>query len=478
MWQRASFTVEKRRITRFYRVLLVCRLFGEEMRRVLSHTKNVRLLFLLSALCSAFIITYEGNLLLLSGSDMRFPRYPPSDFVIANGNFTFRGHARSPKKVSKLGRALSSYGSDKDSASRIQKKQQRVLCGTKWQEGYKNLHDDILNHRRPPKYLVYFCGGKKHGCGGYGNRLGAITSLFYLAVITGRAFLIDWNTTAPIGDYFRPRNIRWDYPISRLGHIKTNYHYWGKGDHEFISEDSQRSPVNFNLFRHWVEGTDLESFLDSPLEIVTSMWYFAPSFRDHKFAERVANKIGVRVRGHRYSLIGCAFDFLFEKTPAFERTLSLARESLNFKPNVPRIGIHIRMGDAVSFQPASLDQRTSHFQNFFTCAKKLERKIVKSNPDFIQGDIKWFLATDNLDVKQFALRTYPHKVVSLSVKVEHINVLEPTFEGMQGVLLDHFLLSESDFFVLSDSSFSKTALGMNFHSLEQSTFGDKCKYIT
>lgn len=319
---------------------------------------------------------------------------------------------------------------------------------------------------------------KKHGCGGYGNRLGAITSLFYLAVITGRAFLIDWNTTAPIGDYFRPRNIRWDYPISRLGQIKTNYHYWGKGDHEFISEDSQRSPVNFNLFRHWVEGTDLESFLDSPLEIVTSMWYFAPSFRDHKFAERVANKIGVRVRGHRYSLIGCAFDFLFEKTPAFERTLSLARESLNFKPNVPRIGIHIRMGDAVSFQPASLDQRTSHFQNFFTCAKKLERKIVKSNPDFIQGDIKWFLATDNLDVKQFALRTYPHKVVSLSVKVEHINVLEPTFEGMQGVLLDHFLLSESDFFVLSDSSFSKTALGMNFHSLEQSTFGEKCKYIT
>ena len=56
--------------------------------------------------------------------------------------------------------------------------------------------------------------------------------------------------------------------------------------------------------------------------------------------------------------------------------------------------------------------------------------------------------------------------MSLSLKVEHVNVLEPTFEGMQGVLLDHFLLSECDFFVLSDSSFSRTTLGMNFHSLD------------
>ena len=105
---------------------------------------------------------------------------------------------------------------------------------------------------------------------------------------------------------------------------------------------------------------------------------FCAELSRHKFAERVENEIGVGVRGHRYSLIGCAFDLFFEKTLAFERTFLLARESLNFKPNVPRIGIHIRMGDAASFQPASLEQRTSHFQNFFTCA----------NPNFIQGHIK------------------------------------------------------------------------------------------
>ena len=411
-------------------------------------------------------------------SGVRYPNYMPPDIVISSSELRLGGLGRAVRKNSKLGRVLSSLGSDKETASRIQKKQRSLLCGTKWQEDYIKLHDDILNGRRPPKYLVYFCGGKRYGCGGYGNRLGAITSLFYLAVITRRAFLIAWNSTAPISDYLQPKNIKWNFPTSKLGHLKTNYHYWGRGDHDLVNKDSQRSPVNFNLFRDWVEGTDLESYLDSPVEIVTSLWYFAPSFRQHKFAERLANEIGVKLRGHRYSLVGCAFDFLFERTPGFDKALSVARKSLHFKPSLPRIGIHIRMGDASSFSQGSFDQRTSNFHNFFACAKKLERAIVKSNSNFSQGDIKWFLATDNVDVKQHALRTYPNKVVSLSVKVEHINMHEPSTEGMQGVLLDHFLLSECDFLVLSDSSFSKTALGMNFHSLEHSTFGEKCKYIT
>lgn len=444
----------------------------------MSHARKLRVLVLLIALCSLFMIAYEGNFLLVADRGVRLPNYMPPDIVISSNELNLGGLTRSVKKKSKLGRVLSSLGNDKESASKFQKKQKSLLCGTKWQEDYIKLHDDILNKRRPPKYLVYFCGGKKYGCGGYGNRLGAITSLFYLAVLTGRAFLIDWNTTAPIGDYLQPKNIQWNFPFSKLSHLKRNYHYWGKGDHELIYKDSQRSPVNFNLFRDWVEGTDPESYLDSPVEVVTSLWYFAPSFRQHKFAERLANEFGVKMRGHRYSLVGCAFDFLFEKIPAFEKTLSLARESLHFKPGVPRIGIHIRMGDASSFHPGSLDQRTSNSKSFFTCAKKLEKAILRSNSNFSQGDIKWFLATDNVDVKQHALRTYPNKVVSLSVKVEHINFYEPSFEGMQGVLLDHFLLSECDFLVLSDSSFSKTALGMNFHSLEHSTFGEKCKYIT
>lgn len=421
------------------------------------------------------LIINVNNVLCFSGT--RFPNYMPPDIVISNREMSLGDLVKPEKRASKLGRVLSSFGNEKES-SQFQKKQKSLLCGSKWQRDYIKLHDDILNNRRPPKYLVYFCGGRKYGCGGYGNRLGAITSLFYLAVITGRAFLIDWNSTVPIAEYLQPKNIRWNFPISKLRHLKTNYHYWGRGDHQLINRDSQRSSDKFSLFRDWVEGTDLEKYLDSPVEVVTSLWYFAPSFRNHKFAERLADKLGVKAKGHRYSLVGCAFDFLFERTPEFDRTVSAARESLHIKATVPRIGIHIRMGDASSFNQGSLDQRTANFDNFFVCAKKMENAIVQTNKNVSHTDIKWFLATDNTEVKQYALRTYPNKVVSLAVKVEHINFHEPSMEGMTGVLLDHTLLSECDFLVLSDSSFSKTALGMNFHSLEHSTFGEKCRYVT
>ena len=370
---------------------------------------------------------------------------------------------------------LSSLG--REEVSRQRRKQKAVHCGTGWQEEYRQLHEDILNKRRPAKYLVYFCGGRKYGCGGYGNRLGAISSLFYLAVVTGRAFIINWNTTTPISAYMRPKNIRWNYPVSKLRGLKTKYHYWGKGEHELVTRGSQRSSDKFSVFKDWIEGTDLDSFLDTPVEVITSLWYFAPSLRQHKFAERLAGKLGIKTRGHRYSLVGCAVDFLFQWTLEFEKTLRSARNSLQFKADVPKVGIHIRMGDASSFAQTTGDERTLDFRNFFVCAKNLESAIARSNRDVNVSNVKWFLATDNEDVKQHALRTFPNKVVSLAVKVEHINFRDPSMEGMMGVLLDHTLLSECDFLVLSDSSFSKTALGVNFHSLEHSTFGEKCKYV-
>lgn len=412
-------------------------------------------------------------------SVVRLPNYIHPAIAVSVKDIRLDGLQNTLKKKTVHGRVLSSLDKEKESTSKVPEKQRSLLCGTSWQKDYIKLHDDILNNRRPPRYLVYFCGGKRHGCGGYGNRLGAMTSLLYLAVITNRAFIINWNTSVPLSDYLLPKNINWNVPLSKLAHLKKNYHYWGKGDPQMVTGDYHRSAFDFNAFRSWVEGTDPESYLSSPVEIVTSLWYFAPSFRQHKFAERLADKFGTKQRGHRYSLVGCAFDFLFERRSAFENALSLARDSLKFKPGVPKIGIHVRMGDASSFNGESLDQRTTNFKKFFSCAKKFEKSIMRTSyPNVSREDIKWFLATDNLDVKQFALRKYPDKVLTLSVEIEHIDKNEATNNGMQGVLLDHFLLSECDFLVMSDSSFSKTALGLNFHSTVVSTFGEKCRYLT
>ena len=43
-----------------------------------------------------------------------------------------------------------------------------------------------------------------------------------------------------------------------------------------------------------------------------------------------------------------------------------------------------------------------------------------------------------------------------------------------GVLHDHYILAESDFLVLSESSFSRTAAGLSLRRPESYTFGDNC----
>ena len=46
-------------------------------------------------------------------------------------------------------------------------------------------------------------------------------------------------------------------------------------------------------------------------------------------------------------------------------------------------------------------------------------------------------------------------------------------EGMMGVLHDHFMLTECDFFELSRSSFTTTAVGVGIHHSKTYTVGEK-----
>ena len=324
---------------------------------------------------------------------------------------------------------------------------------------------------------MYSCEGRRNGCGGYGNRIEAISSLFFLAVLTKRAFLIDWNGSIPIENFLKPKNIQWDYSAAKLSGMRRRRHYWGKGNNVQIEQDVTKSPTeSYEEFKKWVAETNFLRLLHRPIEIITSFWFFAPIFRRNKYFYEAAKKLGNPSPGHQFSMIGCAFDFLFQKTPELEKQLTAARESLGFAPGVPKLGIHVRLGDSLSFgRYTRQDVRTLNFSSFFTCAVKMEQKVCQADPKFSEKDIKWFVATDSNEVKTYAKKNYPSKVRTLDIKLEHIALKQPSAQGLLGVLLDNFLLSESDFIIMSMSSFSKTALGLSFLSLGQhSTYGKKC----
>lgn len=339
------------------------------------------------------------------------------------------------------------------------------------------LHKEILQSKRPPSYLVYDCDGLYYGCGGYGNRIGAISSLLLLSVLTNRAFLINWKSNITIHDYLQPRNINWNFSDVNIKGLSQRHHMWGKGVHKNLPIDTLRFEGTVNSdFQRWLRKTNIASFLDQQVEKVTSQWYFVSAILRNAFLGKDAKKIFLKPKGYRYAFIGCAYNFLFKRTQRYENILQEARKSLNWKKLPLRIGIHFRAGD-FSFKNRRIKPGViQQLDKFLDCAIKLETFLKKLSPSLNTTALKWFLATDNMVAKQYAHEKYPDKVLSLGITIEHINAKEPSREGMEGVLLDNVLLSECDVLIMSSSTFSNAALGMGFHSSQVSTYGDQCIY--
>ena len=415
-----------------------------------------------------------------------------------------------------------------------QQKRTREICGTGWQENYRKLHADILSKRRGEKYLVYLCPGTRQGCCGYGNRLRAVVSLFYLSVLTDRAFLIDWRAPEPIENHLTPRNIQWNYsePIDVCTGLQIRRHYWGTTKTD-IREAEGWIIQDSSHFKKWLTTTDLEKYFDWPVEEITTIWYFAErGITLNPYLMKRAKELGVKPltsNTPKYNLIGCAFDFLFSKADAVTRKLDEMRKQLQFDAG-PVIGIHIRTGDDQFDYYASDNERSSNAKNtsyllkFFECARKVEREIFTN----ATSKVRWFVSTDHTEVRTFVRESFPRKVITSNLTIQHLDILFNTSvlnftaecnytdstnttlvcynveifnitayclnrtnnfledennstmnetglftEGIIAMLVDHFLLAESDFLILCDSSFGSTAVGLSMRDSDSYTLADR-----
>jgi len=349
------------------------------------------------------------------------------------------------------------------------------ICGKEWQLKYRALHQDIINNKRDAKFLVYTCPWKG-SCGGYGNRVRAMVSLFYLAILTDRAFLIHWKIPKPLENFLTPKDINWTFPIPLL---ETRKHFWKSDGYKYKAALAgwltlKNSSAVWNL----VKNENFDVYFDKPVEMVLSVSYFAEvAMQKNKYLmERAQDmKISPLLPGlQRYAMIGCAFDFLFHTTPHLQNALQNTRKKLR-KNNAFVIGIHIRLGDK-QFGRNNTRISESDFPKYFWCATKVEQNLFNLGGG---KHTRWFLAADSLLVKDYARKHFAEKVVMGENKPEHLDIFKkgekpPSDEGMMGVLHDHFMLAECDFLVLSQSTFSHTAVGVGMRSSKTYTFGDNC----
>ena len=357
-------------------------------------------------------------------------------------------------------------------------------CGNSWLERYKIFHEQQLKLGQSTRYLIYSCKGKGFGCAGYGNRLGGIASLLFLAVLTNRVFLIDWREpeVLVLERFFLPNEIQWNYNSDELKSLPSRNHYWGKGFPKKLQSEHMTKPSNhYPGFAAWFHSIDFDTYFDQPVERITATWNFVDEIWLNPHLARRAKEIGLIKPSHKYSAIECIFDVLFQMSPELQSKLIQARKELFSNGTGPVIGLHIRMGDGAFGRKRPLN--VHDHKSFFSCAQSVEKSLLKSNSSIKGSSIKWFLATDDILIKRHAIKNFPGKIRTLNFQPQHIGIFQkqrsPSFEGMIGVLLDHFILADCLFLILSNySTFGTTALGLRYHAPNSYTFGDACGIVS
>ena len=338
-------------------------------------------------------------------------------------------------------------------------------CGLLWQKEYCEFHKKALKNPKNSKYLSFNCHSSGHG--GLGNRIQGIVSVFFLALLTDRVFLINWIGPGKIADYLEPNQINWDLPLSRFGTFHKSF--WGVipepggYDHSVVkSEDA---------FSKWSLETDFESdVLQTRFEAVGTIFHFLQElYKNPYLRTQAAMK---ELPSSPSQMFGCGFQFLFRKSLAMVRALRQARLSLGRKP--PLLGIHVRTSDHHWGSTNPFSYRSHNSTLFFMCARE-QSNFIRQRFGSSFNDLKWFLAADDKAVKTAAKKQFPDEIISLNLNPKHLAFGWQDSNTIRDVLLDIFLLAESDFLLLTfGSSFSRLVTAVGLHDENSVADGERC----
>jgi hypothetical protein len=301
-----------------------------------------------------------------------------------------------------------------------------------------------------------------------------IVSLFYLAMLTNRIFLIHWEGPGKLENFLEPKEVNWTYNKHLLKELKLRRTYWGVGGPPAQYDDSRIE--EYPMFSNWTENVNFNVVLDKDVESIGTIWYFAEKIWKNPSLYKRAKELGLPPDKPEFpfAMLGCGMDFLFKKSPYLEKELTRARGYLSGRPR-PYIGIHIRTSDHHWGDNNPYSVRTKDPERVLKCAQRVET-IIQAKKRVDKRAITWFLAADNSRIKDTWQKRLPLNVVTLKVSPMHLeHSADKT--AFRDTLVDIFLLSECDYFIASwDSTFSYVALGLRKFSTKSFTYGERCQF--
>lgn len=233
-------------------------------------------------------------------------------------------------------------------------------CGH-WLVEYEKIHNDIVLGRRPPAYLLYSTGkGDYPTAGGLAARIRGITTVFFMAVLLERAFLIEWLDPPSLSDYLEPKSFDWA-DLSPIRELK-------RGPVRDIG--SWRSAKESGKSAQWYMNSNLTEFFVNPVEVVQGHRY------DFTFA--VLRNPGLMPKAYELGVDGikcricCAWDMLFKMTYNFEKEMGELLKSVGH-PNRPLTTIQMRS------KSDDVQASVKTAEHYIKCAVKAGKDLKLSN---------------------------------------------------------------------------------------------------
>ena len=321
-----------------------------------------------------------------------------------------------------------------------------------WQN-YAEFHASVLSGKQKSKYLIYDCAVMGSVCGGYGNRLHAITVMFIFALLTKRVFLLQMTHPVDINTYLLQSAIQWNHtpPVELNSHrvdlldVDNFYANYKPLENALLDNDNEydiiRVRINFGLFYYLVTMNDI-------------------------MLKNLVSTFNLKTQYDVVLLYGCAFNYLFNYQPTLIQAIDSLQNELGLETG-KFVALHVRSHiiDNSVFNPLHLE---FPFQRMFECAtmvaKSLEDKLNMSK-------VPIYFATDHPSIIEVAKQKYADVLVLSRAPIFHVD--KTTYigrkannqynNGMIGVLSDIEICSRAAVLVRSaDSTLSEMMGAIHF----------------
>lgn len=277
------------------------------------------------------------------------------------------------------------------------------------------------------KTIIYSC---RSFCGGWGDRLRGITSVYILALLSDRRFMIDMNYPCDILKVVQPNFINWTY----VRHSKSkNRTLLNINTMPSWQTENRKNIANIIASKDFVKAWSIYD----DIFISTNSDYMTPALRNLYMLNKTRKLLGQMPTSQAtmQTLFALLFELLFK--PSASVCLHVD-PILAVSYNRYLICFHIRVGK----------NPTNPFDHAFTARVNTSKTMINFTDNYLlnKSSAIIFVTSDSGQAVSDVLYHYPNSSMTVVGPILHID----RFDRQSSTLCDGFIKVIADFYVLGE----------------------------